>query len=100
FPTVLVVPVLDGAAALAPRRIGALGARLAAGRVSIVQAARGLVEVGLDGEPGDLLHLTADLVEVDAAVVDERLRIDTRPIRRRRRGVAHDPVDDLARPHG
>src|SRR5699024_3408700 len=87
FPTVLVVAV-----ARAPRRSGALGARLAAGRVSIVQAALGLVDVGLHVEPGGLLHLIADLVEVDAAVVEERLRIETRPIRRRRRVVGHDPV--------
>src|SRR5699024_3558665 len=63
----------------------------------IVEAALGLVDIGLHVEPGGLLHLIADLVEVDAAVVEERLRIETRPIRRRRRVVGHDPVDDLSR---
>src|SRR5699024_6599477 len=95
FPTVLAVPVV--VATLASRRIGAFGARLATGRVSIVEATLGLVDVGLHVEPGGLPHLIADLVEVDAAVVEERLRIETRPIRRRRRVVGHDPVDDLAR---
>src|SRR5699024_9503063 len=97
FPTVLVLAV---GAALAPRRIGALGARLTTSRVSIVETALGLVDVGLHVEPGGLLHLIADLVEVDAAVVEERLRIEPRPIRRRRRVVGHDPVDDLSRSCG